>query len=142
MIKSPEQGWAWDGTASPKDFCQRDMSPKAQNPGTVSAIFVPVPSVERESVPIPVSSPGICVPGQKSHGIQVPLPIPVLLLLSHICCILSILFITNACWQISSNKLGKQTKKRLLVFGQKSLIQRCFDAFKKRLSPTPKSSYS
>ena len=59
MIKSPEQGWAWDGTASQKDFCPRDMSPKAQNPGTVSAIFVPVPSVERESVPIPVPSPGI-----------------------------------------------------------------------------------
>ena len=76
MIKSLEQGWAWDGTASPKDFCPSDMSPKAQNPGTVSAIFVQVPSVERESVPIPVPSPGIFVPGQKSHGIQVPLPIP------------------------------------------------------------------
>ena len=36
-------------------------------PGTV-----PVPSVPRESVPIPVSSPGICVPGQKFHGIPVP----------------------------------------------------------------------
>ena len=45
------QGWAWDGTASPKDFCPRDLSPKAQNPGTVPRIFVPVPRV-----------PGICVP--------------------------------------------------------------------------------
>ena len=32
MIKSLEQGWAWDGTASPKDFCPRDLSPKTQNP--------------------------------------------------------------------------------------------------------------
>ena len=39
------QGWAWDGTASPKNFCPRDLSPKAQNPGTVQRIFVPVPSV-------------------------------------------------------------------------------------------------
>ena len=29
------QGWAWDGTASPNDFCPWDLSPKAQNPGTV-----------------------------------------------------------------------------------------------------------
>ena len=66
MIKSPEQGWAWDGTASPKDFCPSDMSPKAQNPGTVSAIFVPVPSVERESVPLPVPSPGTEIPWDPS----------------------------------------------------------------------------
>ena len=39
------QGWTWDGTASPKDFCPRDLSPKAQNPGTVPRIFVPVPKV-------------------------------------------------------------------------------------------------
>ena len=45
------QGWAWDGTASPKDFCPWDLSPKAENPGTVPTIFVPVPRV-----------PGICVP--------------------------------------------------------------------------------
>ena len=45
------QGWAWDGTASPKDFCSRDLSPKAQNPGTVPTIFVPVSRV-----------PGLCVP--------------------------------------------------------------------------------
>ena len=70
------QGWAWDGSASPNDFCPRDLSPKAQNPGTVSAIFLPVSSVPRESVSIPVPSPGICVPGNKSHWIQVPLPIP------------------------------------------------------------------
>ena len=44
------QGWAWDGTASPKDFCPWDLSPKAENPGTVPTIFVPVPRV-----------PGICV---------------------------------------------------------------------------------
>ena len=24
------QGWAWDGTAGPKDFCPRDFSPKPQ----------------------------------------------------------------------------------------------------------------
>ena len=48
---TPIQGWAWDGTASPKDFFPRDLSRKAQNPGTVPTIFVPVPRV-----------PGICVP--------------------------------------------------------------------------------
>ena len=35
------EGWAWDGTASPKDFCSRDLSPKAQNPGPI-----PVPRVQ------------------------------------------------------------------------------------------------
>jgi len=54
------------GFGCPIDFC----------PGTVPAIFVPVPSVPEESVPIPVPSPGIRVPGHKSHGIPVPLPIP------------------------------------------------------------------
>ena len=54
------------GFGCPRDFC----------PGTVPAIFVPVPSVPGESVPIPVPRPGICVPGRKSHGIPVPLPIP------------------------------------------------------------------
>ena len=28
-------GWAWDETVSPKDFCSWDLSPNAQNPGTV-----------------------------------------------------------------------------------------------------------
>ena len=45
------RGWAWDGTASPKNFRPRDLSPKAQNPGTVPTIFVPV-----------LRFPGICVP--------------------------------------------------------------------------------
>ena len=35
----PGHGWAWDGTASLKDFCPRDLSPKAQNPGTVPTIL-------------------------------------------------------------------------------------------------------
>ena len=65
-------GWAWDGTAGPNDFCPWDLSPKDRNPGTVPTIFVPVRRVPRESVP----SPGICVPGQKYHGIPVPLPMP------------------------------------------------------------------
>ena len=46
-----DQGWVWDGTASPKDFCPRDWSPKAQNPRTFPTIFVLVSRV-----------PGICVP--------------------------------------------------------------------------------
>ena len=59
------QGWSQSlGFACLRDFCPR----------TVPAVFVPVPSVPRKSVP----SPEISVPGHKSHEIPVPLPIPFL----------------------------------------------------------------
>ena len=76
------QGWAKDGTASPKDFCPWDWSLKPQNPGTVPKIFVPVLSKRYLSqfqasqgfVSHGPRNSGICVPGLKSHG--VPLTIP------------------------------------------------------------------
>ena len=57
------QGWAWDGTSSPKDFCPRDLSPKAQNPSQNLCPLGRQPELSRDTNPM-------------AHGIPVPLPIP------------------------------------------------------------------